>query len=935
MSMNMDVMAFLRQLPPSVTDLTLDSRMAGPGRVFVAMPGSAQDGRRYIEQAVAAGASAVIHEAEGYEWPAALQVPHCAVTGLRDQLGQISDQWYGAPSQQLSLIGITGTNGKTSCTHWLMQALDALGRKTAVIGTAGNGFAGQLVEAANTTPDAVTLHATLADLLKQGARAVAMEVSSHALEQGRVNGARYRTALFTNLTRDHLDYHGTMAAYGAAKARLFCWPGLQHAVINIDDPFGPELVALARAQGVQVLSYGLSQGDLHCRQLQMGLEGLQLELVTPYGDVSVNSTLLGRFNVANLLGVLGVLLCEGVSLAEAGRVLGRIRSVAGRMQRVGGGVQPSVVVDYSHTPDALENALQTLRDVLPAGGKLYCVFGCGGDRDAGKRPIMGEIAGRLADVAVVTSDNPRTEDPHSIVAQVAAGVVGAHHVEVDRRAAIRHAIAAAQAGDIVLIAGKGNEDYQIIGKTKHHFDDVEEARLALVGADEAAMTTLSMAAEAIGAQLIGNDVAFRHVTHDTRTVQQGSLYVARKGASLDGHALIPDALAAGAVAALVSEVPAAAYACPVLQVADVDLALGKLAAWWRGRFRIPVAGVTGSVGKTTVKEMLAAICAAEVGAEQVLATEGSFNNHTGLPLTLLRLRPQHRFAVIEMGMNHTGEIAYLTGLTRPDVALINNAAPIHLPGVGGTLDGVAAAKGEIFRGLAASGIAVINAADPYADYWSGLNPGRRKVTFGTAQADVHAEASSSARGTELLLHTLSGEIQTCLQVPGQHNVRNAQAATAAALALGISPKAVAAGLAQYQGSKGRLQQKPARFGGRLIDDTYNAQPASMRAALDVLQAMPGKRVFVMGGMGELGEQSCDLHAEVGAYAQGRTDCMLAWGGDTAQACAAFGPTAQHFTEFDALLQALETLLDADCSVLVKGSRAMRMERVVEHFMREA
>ena len=465
---------------------TLDSRAVVPGSLFLAVPGDKVDGRQYIADAIARGAIAVLWEADSFTWNPAWTVPNEPVRDLREQLGDITAALYGEPSSQLSLIGVTGTNGKTSSSHWLMQAFSALGRKTAVIGTVGNGFAGDLAEAANTTPDAVSLQRLLADYRDAGARVVAMEVSSHALDQGRVNGARFSTALFTNLTRDHLDYHGTMEAYGAAKAKLFAWPGLQHAVVNDDDPFDATLVATARRFGAQVTTYGLEQGDIRCSSIQLGLAGTTLHLITPQGEAQVTTGLIGAFNVSNLLGVLGVLLAEGVALADAVRALSGIKSVAGRMQRVGNGTdEPLVVVDYAHTPDALEKALSTLKAVLPEGGRLISVFGCGGDRDPGKRPVMGEISGRLADHTIVTSDNPRTEDPQRIVEQVAAGVAGSHEIEIDRRAAITTAVSLARTGDVVLIAGKGHEDYQIIGTTKHHFDDVEEAQAALASWREA------------------------------------------------------------------------------------------------------------------------------------------------------------------------------------------------------------------------------------------------------------------------------------------------------------------------------------------------------------------------------------------------------------------------------------------------------------------
>ncbi|MCB6183492.1 UDP-N-acetylmuramoyl-L-alanyl-D-glutamate--2,6-diaminopimelate ligase [Leeia sp. TBRC 13508] len=932
--MSPDLIEQFRKLVSDVTSLTIDSREVIDGSAFFALPGEHGDGRDYIAAAIDAGATLIVWECDGFTWNPAWSVKNLPVKDLRQQIGALAASFYGKPAEKMRCIGVTGTNGKTSCTHWLMQAFDLVGKRTAVVGTVGNGFAGNLTEATHTTPMPIALQQLFSRFADAEADIVAMEVSSHALEQGRANAVPFKTALFTNLTRDHLDYHGDMQAYAAAKSKLFAWQGLETAVLNADDPFSGELSNIAEKNGSKVITYGLSVGDIHCTSIDMSIQGLNLAVATPQGGLEVNSRLIGEFNISNLLGVLGVLLAEGFSLPEAKKALEGIESVAGRMQRVGGGDQPLVVVDYAHTPDALEKALGTLKVVLPESGKLISVFGCGGDRDAGKRAVMGGISTRLADFTIITSDNPRTEAVDAILAEVQSGAEqGKYEVIADRKNAIRRAIATAKAGDIILVAGKGHEDYQIIGKTKYHFDDVEEATLALLNAPQDSMTALSYVAKVVGGALIGQDVAFNSVTHDTRLVKSGTLYIARQGATLDGHTLIPDAIAKGATAALV-EKASQTYGCPVVLVENADEALGKLAAWWRSRFRIPVAAITGSCGKTTVKDMLAAVCAASVGAENVVATEGSLNNHTGLPLTLLRLRNHHQYAVIEMGMNHLGELSYLTQITRPTVALVNNAQPVHLEGVG-SLDGVAKAKGEIYDGLQANGVAIINAEDKYCDYWKSLNAKRHIKTFGFANADVSVSGKCLPLESHVEIRSNLGKIEATLKQPGEHNVLNAAAVTAVAQSLGLSNESIKAGLASYQGSKGRLQQKPAKFGGRLIDDSYNANPASMKAALDVLARLDGTRIYVMGGMGELGVDSQSLHAEVGQYAVGKVNYLLAWGGDSFAAAKQFGENGYFFEDFQALLNKVATLVDKDVTVLVKGSRSMKMERVVEFLMGEA
>jgi UDP-N-acetylmuramoyl-L-alanyl-D-glutamate--2,6-diaminopimelate ligase len=472
-------MSVLARLGVRAEKLTADSRKAGPGSVFLAYPGENADGRKYIAQAVAQGVSGVLWEQEDFTWSDEWDVPNVPVANLRAEAGNIASEFHGAPSRKLHMIGITGTNGKTSCSHWLSTALTRLGRKTAAIGTLGNGFPGALSEAVNTTPDPVLLHGMLADYLAQGAQAAAMEVSSHGLVQGRVNGVAFNVAVLTNLSRDHLDYHGDMKAYAEAKRKLFYWPQLECMVVNTDDDFGAELVEDAEGRDLRVITYGLNSGDVRGRNLELHDNGLSMDVVTPFGNARLEAALLGRFNAYNLLAVLAALLASDVPLDDAIDALKELRPVAGRMQTLGGGRQPLVVVDYAHTPDALEKVLAALRE--QARGKLICVFGCGGNRDKGKRPLMGEAASRLADRVVVTSDNPRNEEPQEIIDQVLEGMRGDYVTEPDRAAAIGLALKEAGAGDIVLIAGKGHEDYQEIAGVKYPFDDREVAQRMLEG----------------------------------------------------------------------------------------------------------------------------------------------------------------------------------------------------------------------------------------------------------------------------------------------------------------------------------------------------------------------------------------------------------------------------------------------------------------------
>ncbi|MCE9632842.1 MAG: UDP-N-acetylmuramoyl-L-alanyl-D-glutamate--2,6-diaminopimelate ligase [Methylophilales bacterium] len=461
------------------TRLVSDSRQVQTGDTFIAYPGEAVDGRHFIAQAIENGASSVVWDEDDFSWNVQHHTPNFAVHNLREQVGEIASEFYGEPSQKLWVIGVTGTNGKTSCSHWLAQALNHLGRKTAVIGTLGNGFPENLTKAINTTPDPILLQRSLANYLTAGANSIAMEVSSHALVQGRVNGMKFDVALLTNLSRDHLDFHGDMNAYAAAKRILFTWPNLQTAVLNADDAFGASLAS--ELDAVKVLTYGFNQADVCGSKLKLSDTGLSMKVTTPQGQTELQANVLGRFNAYNLLAVLAALLASDVDLQDAVKALAQVKSVTGRMQTLGGGDLPLVVVDYAHTPDALEKVLNTLRE--QCRGQLVCVFGCGGNRDQGKRPLMGKTASDLADFTIVTSDNPRQEDPLAIIGQVVKGVQGQHRIETDRATAIRFAINMANSGDIVLLAGKGHEDTQHIGDTLFPFNDALIASHALNSKD--------------------------------------------------------------------------------------------------------------------------------------------------------------------------------------------------------------------------------------------------------------------------------------------------------------------------------------------------------------------------------------------------------------------------------------------------------------------
>lgn len=909
-----NIVSLLRRQVECGSNLHIDSREIEPGDIFVACPGLAGDGRAYIQQAISKGASAVLIHSEGFTGlHADLPVQAFCISALSSRLGAIAHEWYGRPSSAVEVIAVTGTNGKTSCAFWLTQAFQYLGAKAGSIGTLGIHYPdGSCDKSELTTPDVVSMHRHLAKLRDAGARFAVIEASSIGLEQGRLDSVRIQTAAYTNLSRDHLDYHKTMQAYEQAKAKLFAWPDLKHRVINLDDDAGRRLYA---RYAQSAISYGFEQSDVQAdfsaTDVNVEDEGLTFNACQGMDKIVVRTRLLGQHNVSNLLCVSAVLGANGWQLAQIVQALEMLRPVDGRLQQVVPVVPdaqaPLVVVDYSHTPDALERALEALRPLATKRqGRIWCVVGCGGQRDAGKRPLMAAIAQRLAEHVVITSDNPRGERPQDIIDAMMSGVTaGLSNIktEVDRAQAILHALFEAKINDVILVAGKGHETYQEIAGVKHAFDDRHWAQAGLLLRQGAKIQT------------------------DSRKLEPGEVFLALRGETFDGHDYLAQVAQSGAIAAIVDH-DNSAVTIPQVVLGDTRLALLQLGRAWRRRFDIPVAAVAGSNGKTTTKEMIAAIFAAWKGENHRLATAGNLNNELGVPLTLLRLNETHRAAVIEMGMNHPGEIEVLAIAAEPTVALVNNAQREHQEFMV-SVEAVAQENGQVFHHLTPAGVAVYPADDAFAGIWSRMSGTHRQVRFGlNADAEVWADdVRSDALGSIFALHTPLGNAELSLPVPGVHNVRNALAATASSIAAGVPLSDIIAGLSTFKAVGGRMQ--PHRLPGDvvLIDDTYNANPDSVRAAIDVLASLPAPRVLVLGDMGEVGDHGPEMHREVGAYARQKgVEILLTLGDATRESALAFGERAMAFEQIEPLQAELEKI-DAR-SFLIKGSRFMKMERVV-------
>jgi len=913
-----------------------DSRAVGPGDVFVAVRGIRSDGHAFVQTALDRGAAAIVVEREDAV-PAGAKAVVVVVPSGAIALGVLVGRALGDPAKAMTLIGITGTNGKTTTTYLVESILVAAGFKPGVIGTVAYRWDGQSIDAPYTTPTPQVLHETFAKMRDAGCTHVVMEVSSIAISMDRVAGVTFAVAAFSNLTQDHLDVHGSMEAYRDAKRRLFSEHLAGTAVVNVDDPEGVRMGRAASGRVLRVTAAGVPSVDAEIRVTEQHstVKGIEARIATPRGELDLTAKpLIGHYNVENLALATGIGEALGLPHDAIVKGIAALPGVPGRVERVANTADLDILVDYAHTPDALRNVLAAVRPLTKR--RLICVFGCGGDRDPTKRPKMGAAVAELADLAVVTSDNPRTEDPRTILDQILPGVPRPFLVEVDRAIAIRAAIAEAVPGDVVVIAGKGHEDYQIVGTTKHHFDDREQAAeactlretrlLAGLARDAGGEVTSSASGKRARTEPSAPENLINRIVIDSRKAVTGSLYVAIKGETHDGHEFCAAAVETGAVAVMVEKL--SDVTVPQIVVGDTRIGLGKIARHHRRAWPGKIVAITGSAGKTTTKELTRAALAA---SGPTLAAEGSLNNETGVPLTLLGLRLFHEYGVIEMGMRGAGQIEYLTKIAEPDVAVVVNAGTAHIELLGST-DAIAKAKGEIWLGLRDGGTIVRPIDDDRLGHLARTHrPKARHVTFGEADADVTLiDYKPLDAGGALVLDVFGARHEITLHLVGRHAALDACAAIAAAHAAGASIADVLAGIGRARPPA--MRGEVIELGGRkVIVDCYNANPASMAAAMRALaERAHGKQaIAVVGDMLELGDHSPAAHRDVGTLARELGLGVIALGDQAGTVTAAFGDGGETAdTPALAAKRVLERTTPGDW-ILLKASRGMKLERVLD------
>lgn len=932
-----------------ITGITDDTRKLDPYMIFVCVKGANFDGHTAAEEMIAMGAACVVTERD-----LGLGSRQIVVSDSRRFYGILCAAWFGHPERKMNLIGVTGTNGKTTMTSMITAMLESKHKKVGLIGTTGAYICGKPIDrddSTPTTPRVFELYGIFDRMVKAGCEYVVMEVTSFALDQNRIGPARFKIGVFTNLTQDHLDYHKTMESYYNAKKRLFT-ECCDTAVINTEDPYGQRL--FSEISCVKY-SYGIKKGcSLYADNISSSGNGMKFWIYVQGKENAtacpVTLNMVGSFNVLNAAAAISVCLKLGMTVKDAAAALAKFGGVRGRCEIIPTGQDFTVVCDYAHSPDALEKMLPGVRENTK--GRLICLFGCGGDRDSTKRPLMAQAVEKYADHIIVTSDNPRNEDPEAIIDDIVAGFSEKASYEriADRREAILHGIRIAKKNDVLVLAGKGHEDYQILADGKHiHFDEREVVaecikkifgKPAVVIPEKKEPLTLDEVCRAVGGKPFGmnyspNTVIYAsEISSDSRTVKKGALFFGIKGENFDGTAFAEKAVnELGAVCAVTDRI---VKNTPCIVVPDTRKALLDLAGHFRRKYSPVVVGVTGSVGKTTSKDLLYCALSSEL---VTMKTEGNRNNDIGLPFTLFRLNSDIKAAVIEMGMSHSGEISALSKAARPDICVITNIGFSHIENLG-SKQGILKAKLEILDGAKPDAPLLVNGDDPflYAQR-NGVN-GHKVITCGVDNPNADYRAVNILSEEDRVEFDIAYSGLVCahceLPVTGKHYIIDALLAAVAAKLAGCSVIGAADSLKKYVPT-GLRQHIVMKNGQKLIIDCYNAAPVSMKAAIDVLCSVEkpveeGKRICVFGDMLELGEMSERLHRDVGRYAAEKgVDLLVCFGKLTkyaAESAKAAGIEAAHTENFSALKDFLKMNTREGDVILFKGSRAMKLENIV-------
>ncbi|MFH2093834.1 MAG: UDP-N-acetylmuramoyl-L-alanyl-D-glutamate--2,6-diaminopimelate ligase [Pseudomonadota bacterium] len=961
---------------PDIAAITSDSRQVQPGSLFIAVKGFKADGHHFIHQAFENGAVAVVAQ----EKPDALKKPDAqekilVVENSRQCMAALAANFYGHPSQGMTLVGITGTNGKTTNT-WLIESIfNAAGFNTGVIGTINIRYNGQHTDNPMTTPDAINLQKILKEMKTAGITHVIMEVSSHGLDLNRVDGCQFDVGVFTNLTQDHLDYHQDMDDYFNCKQQLFTrflGPGTPKngiAVLNVDDPKGAELFNTLECRCLGVSR--VQETDIHSKQITDDINGLSGTICLGNGLFNFTSALTGRFNLENILCAAGAAHALKIPLETIKAGIQSCQIIPGRLEKIANPIGRHIFVDYAHTPDALKSILSTLKQRAPK--RLITVFGCGGDRDTTKRPLMGTIAGKFSDITIVTSDNPRTEDPNLIISQILAGMTDFEQltpaqiesnpfrpgivVEPNRKKALEQAIMISKPGDTIVAAGKGHETYQILGSDTIHFDDSEELKIAAHAFNTQFLPidwTIQDLAAALEVQpticTLNSDQRFAGICTDSRHIKTDQVFLALKGDHFDGHSFIPGLIDQG-IKAIIAEhgfphclnkgttESATENALLIFEVADTLIALGQLARYQRQRSNVRLVAVTGSSGKTTTRKIIEQIFNTRFHTH---STHKNFNNEIGVPLTLLNLSARHEWAIVEMGMNHAGEILRLSRMAMPDIAIITNTAGVHLEGLG-SVENVARAKAEIFEGIKENGTAILSAQDMNKDI---LESAARKqinkdkiLFFGSGPESVIQAENIDTQGQTTQFTALFDGQQCPVQIhsPARFMVDNCLAAIAVARTAGIDSDCIQRGIAAFKPAPGRMNIYQLCENVHVIDDTYNANPASVAQALHTLASVSKGQtsIAVLGDMLELGTVSDQLHYEIGQLAARLGINQLFLYGTQVEQIQngaiqqGFTPENIWHTDKEQIVQTIISSLEKNTWILVKGSRGMTMENVIK------